>query len=49
MEQDLYRQLFESAKETQKEISEITKQCDEIIQIDLYGKTREPDLSTEEP
>ena len=49
MEQDLYKTLFESAKKTQEEIDEITDQCDELMQIDLYGETKPPDLSIEEP
>ena len=49
MEQDLYKTFFESAKKTQEEIDEITDRCDELMQIDLYGETKPPDLSIEEP
>ena len=49
MEQDLYKSLFESAKKTQEEIDEITNLCDELMQIDIYGETKPPDLSIEEP
>ena len=47
MEQNLYEQLFESAKQTEQEITEITKACDELMQIDVFGEIIGPDPEPE--
>ena len=49
MDQDLYKELYERAKKTQEDILKITEQCDELMQLDLFGEISEPDNTMTKP